>query len=311
MCSELTLKGNQYSLPEVRGKYRFNSDLSKVNWFQIGGNADVIFWPADEEDLQNFLQEISLDIPVTTIGVGSNLLVRDAGIRGVVIRLGKLFTNLDYLDSNGIISAGAGSLSSSVANFALSHNLSGLEFLVGIPGAIGGAIAMNAGAYGREVKDIFVGLDAIDRKGIKHTLEINDFNFSYRSNDIDNNWIFTRGYFKGESAADEDIKLKMDEIKSDRENSQPIKTKTSGSTFRNPDPELSDGKRAWQLIDEAGCRGLTIGDAMVSEKHCNFLINKSKATAKDMENLGEEVKKRVKLHCGVELIWEIKRIGDK
>jgi len=308
MCSEVILRKDLQNLPEIRGKYRYNSNLSKVNWFQIGGNADVIFWPEDAEDLQYFLQEASSDIPITTIGVGSNLLVRDKGVRGVVIRLGKSFTKLDNCD--GIISAGAGSLSSSVANFALANNISGLEFLVGIPGSVGGAIAMNAGAYGREVKDIFTGLEAIDRKGERHCLNIDDVNFSYRSNDIDNDYIFTKAFFRGEKSNHDAIKEKMDKIKYDREKSQPVKTKTSGSTFRNPDSEQANGKKAWELIDEAGCRGLAIGDAMVSEKHCNFLINKNKASAADMENLGEEVRKRVKLNSGVDLEWEIKRIGE-
>ncbi len=291
-------------LPKVRGKLREGAQLAKVTWFQVGGPADVMFRPKDEADLADFLKGKPEDLPVTVIGVGSNLLVRDGGIRGVVIRLGRPFTNVVVED--GAVHAGAGALDLNVAQTAQMNGIAGLEFLSGIPGTIGGALRMNAGAYGTEIKDVLVSATAIDGSGNIHTVTPDEMNMTYRHCGVPEDWIFTSAILRASSGDPEDIAKRMDEIQKSRAESQPIKSRTGGSTFANPVP-----KRAWEVIDAAGCRGLKIGGAQMSEQHCNFMINTGNATALDLEQLGDEVRRRVKEHSGVELRWEIRRIGER
>ncbi|MCC9620246.1 UDP-N-acetylmuramate dehydrogenase [Thalassospira sp. MA62] len=292
------------SLPKVRGKLREGAQLSKVTWFQVGGPADVMFRPADEDDLADFLKGKPNDMPVTVIGVGSNLLVRDGGIRGVVIRLGRPFTDATVTDGN--LHVGAGALDLNVAQTAQMHGIAGLEFLSGIPGTIGGALRMNAGAYGAEIKDILMSATAIDGTGTKHTVTPDQMDMSYRHCGLPEDWIFTSAILRGTPGDPKDIAKRMAEIQDSRAASQPIKSRTGGSTFANPTPH-----RAWEVIDAAGCRGLMVGGAQISEQHCNFMINTGDATAFDLEQLGEEVRERVKKHSGVDLRWEIRRIGER
>ena len=289
-------------LPNVRGRLSASASLAKVTWFGVGGPAEVLFKPADANDLADFLKNKPTDVPVTILGVGSNLLVRDGGIPGVVIRMGRGFVDIDVNKADVI--CGAGALDGNVALAAMEAGVTGLEFLSGVPGTIGGALRMNAGAYGAEMKNIVEGAVALDGNGNRHELSAEDLGFSYRHSTVPNDWIFVKAHLRGHAGQVEDIRGRMNDIKKAREDSQPIRTSTGGSTFKNP-----DGHKAWQLIDEAGCRGLQIGGAQVSEKHCNFLINHGDATAADIENLGEEVRRRVKEKSGVELQWEIKRIG--
>ena len=291
-------------LPKVRGKLREGAQLAKVTWFQVGGPADVMFRPEDEADLAAFLKGKPADMPVTVIGVGSNLLVRDGGIRGVVIRLGRPFT--DVVVEDGAVHAGAGALDLNVAQTAQMNGIAGLEFLSGIPGTIGGALRMNAGAYGTEIKDVLVSATAIDGSGNIHTVTPDEMNMTYRHCGVPEDWIFTSAVLRASSGDPEDIAKRMDDIQKSRAESQPIKSRTGGSTFANPVP-----KRAWEVIDAAGCRGLKIGGAQMSEQHCNFMINTGNATALDLEQLGDEVRRRVKEHSGVELRWEIRRIGER
>jgi len=291
-------------LPKVRGKLREGAQLAKVTWFQVGGPADVMFRPEDEADLADFLKGKPEDLPVTVIGVGSNLLVRDGGIRGVVIRLGRPFT--DVVVEDGAVHAGAGALDLNVAQTAQMNGIAGLEFLSGIPGTIGGALRMNAGAYGTEIKDVLVSATAIDGSGNIHTVTPEEMNMTYRHCGVPEDWIFTSAILRASSGDPEDIAKRMDDIQKSRAESQPIKSRTGGSTFANPVP-----KRAWEVIDAAGCRGLKIGGAQMSEQHCNFMINTGNATALDLEQLGDEVRRRVKEHSGVELRWEIRRIGER
>lgn len=289
-------------LPPVRGSYRLQALLSKTNWFGVGGPAEVLFRPADVEDLAYFLEQKPANIAVNVIGVGSNLLVRDGGLDGVVVKLGRGFAGVTA--EGETIHAGGAALSYNAAQFALHYGLSGLEFLVGIPGTIGGALAMNAGAYGSEIAACLVSAEVLDEQGTTHVLTPQDIGFVYRGNTLPEEWIFTKAILKGTPGNQEAIAEKMAAISARREATQPIKSRTSGSTFTNP-----TGQKAWELIDRAGCRGLAIGDAVVSEKHCNFLINQGNATAHDLESLGEEVRKRVHETTGVMLEWEVKRIG--
>ena len=298
-------------MPKLHGKMRANVDLSKLTWFRVGGPAEILFKPAGIEDLIYFLQNCPNEIPITVLGATSNLLVRDGGIKGVVIRMGRAFAEIKKLDENSIY-VGAATLDINVANFCAEIGAGGLEFLSGIPGTIGGGLKMNAGAYGAEFKDILLFAEAVDRKGNLYKLTPADMNMQYRCNNVADDIIFLGAVFKIEKVAGEDIKAKIADIKAKREQSQPIREKTGGSTFANPNrdnPEIKES--AWQLIDKAGCRGLKIGDAQMSEKHCNFIINTGEAMAEDIENLGEEVRRRVKEATGVELRWEIKRIGNK
>jgi len=289
-------------LPEVRGRYVENADLAKTTWFKVGGPAEVLFRPADTADLAEFLACRPADVPVTVIGVGSNLLVRDGGVDGVVVKLGRGFAKI-RVEGTEVI-AGAAALDLSVAMTAQEAGLTGLEFLSGIPGSIGAGLRMNAGAYGGEIKDIFVGATALDPNGHAKSLTWDDMGFRYRGCAIPACWIFTEATFSGERGDRGEIARRMQEIQSKRETTQPTRTPTGGSTFKNP-----EGGKAWELIDAAGCRGLKRGGAMVSEKHCNFLINTGTATAADLEDLGEEVRRRVFETSGISLEWEIKRIG--
>ncbi len=290
-------------LPRVRGRLSAGADLGRVTWFQVGGPAEVLFKPEDTEDLSLFLKDRPRDVPVTIIGVGSNLLVRDGGIPGVVVRLGRAFATIDHRE--GGITCGAAALDVNVARVAGDVGIAGLEFLSGVPGSIGGALRMNAGAYGKAMNDIVTGATALDDAGRRHELSADDLGFGYRQCKVPQDWIFVEAHLRGEAGNPADIQARMADIKSEREGTQPVRTNTGGSTFKNPD----DGIKAWQLIDEAGCRGLRHGGAQISEQHCNFIINDGAATAADIEALGEDVRARVKATSGVELEWEIKRIG--
>lgn len=289
-------------LPPVRGTYQFGAALKDLVWFRAGGAAEVLFRPADADDLAEFLARRPASLPVTVIGVGSNLLIRDGGIPGVVIRLPAVFGKVEV---DGLrVRAGAAALDSAVARRAADAGIAGLEFLRGVPGTIGGALRMNAGCYGTEIKDIFVEATAIDARGIKHVLSGADMQFAYRKSGIPAEYIFIEAVFEGGRDEPAAVRARMDELLARREESQPIKSKTGGSTFKNP-----PGHKAWQLIEDAGCRGLRYGDAAVSEMHCNFLINHGNASAAEIEALGEQVRARVKEQSGIELEWEIKRVG--
>ncbi|MBP6986555.1 MAG: UDP-N-acetylmuramate dehydrogenase [Alphaproteobacteria bacterium] len=289
-------------LPAVRGRYSQNTLLSTVTWFRVGGPAEVVFKPSSLQDLSVFLKEKPENIPVHVIGVGSNLLVRDGGLPGVVIRLGKGFTNI--LVDGDRIEVGAGVLDRNVAMTARDEGIGGLEFLCGIPGTIGGALRMNAGCYGAEIKDVLEYAIAMDPKGNLHRLTAQECGLSYRHSGIPQDWIFVSAGLRGVKANPQDIELKMQEMLKHRETTQPVHTRTGGSTFANP-----DGYKAWELIDQAGCRGMKVGAAQVSELHCNFLVNTGGASAKDIEQLGELVRQKVKEKFNVDLRWEIQRIG--
>ena len=294
-------------LPPVRGRLDRDAPLTKLTWFRTGGPAELLFQPADEADLIGFLRQLDPAIPVMVIGVGSNLLVRDGGIDGVVIRLGKPFARIEV--DGGVVRAGAGAMDVTVAAAAQQAGLTGMEFLRGVPGTIGGALRMNAGAYGTEMADILISARAVDRAGRVHPIDRADMGYSYRRSTVPADWIFLSADLQGQPDDREAIAGRMMAISAARENAQPLRTRTGGSTFKNPDPGLSDGRSAWQLIEEAGCRGLARGDAVVSDKHCNFLINRGGATAADIEALGEDVRRRVKAATGVALDWEIRRVG--
>ncbi len=290
-------------LPPVRGRLAANAAIGPMTWFRVGGPAEVLFRPADERDLADFLAGTPEDIPVTVIGVGSNLLVRDGGVRGVVVRLGRGFVNITPGDDQ--ISAGAGALDLNVALTAAQAGIEGLEFLSGIPGTIGGGFQTNAGAYGTEFKDVLISADSVDRGGNIHRVSAAELGFSYRHSAAPADWIFTGAIFRGKHGDRAVIAQRMSAIQEAREAAQPIRARTGGSTFANP-PE----HHAWELVDRAGCRGLIRGGAMVSEKHTNFLINTGDASAADIESLGEEVRRRVHDRFGVMLEWEIRRIGE-
>lgn len=289
-------------LPPVRGRLSEGSSLANVTWFRVGGPAEVLFKPADLEDLRSFIAQKPADVPVTLLGVGSNLLVRDGGIPGVVIRLGRAFAEI-RIEGNRVI-AGAAALDLNVALAARDAGLGGLEFLSGIPGTIGGALRMNAGAYGSDMAAVLRQATAIDATGTLRQLDHADMGFTYRHAAIAEDWIFIGAELAGSPDQVAAIRERIEAIQQSRAESQPIRARTGGSTFVNPTPH-----RAWELIDGAGCRGLRLGGAMVSEKHCNFLINTGTATAADIEALGEEVRRRVREHSGINLQWEIKRIG--
>lgn len=290
------------ALPELRGKLTANAPIADVTWFRVGGPAQVLFQPADEADLAYALAHLPAEIPVTVIGLGSNLIVRDGGVPGMVIRLGRGFTDI-AVDGTTIV-AGAGVPDVKVARAAADAGLAGLAFLRGIPGAIGGALRMNGGAYGGETKDALMSARAVDRAGRIHVLSLDDMGFTYRHSAAPEDFIFTQATFRGTPGDVAEIQAEMERITSSREATQPIKSRTGGSTFKNP-----PGQKAWQLVDAAGCRGLVMGRAQVSEMHTNFLINLGGATAAEIEGLGEEVRRRVLETSGVTLEWEIKRIG--
>jgi UDP-N-acetylmuramate dehydrogenase len=291
------------AMPELRGRMLANQSLAELTWFRVGGPAQVLFTPVDEDDLAYFLNHLPQELQVYVVGVGSNLIVRDGGLPGVVIRLAPRGFG-EASASGDIVTAGAAALDKRVAETAASANLAGLEFYFGIPGTIGGALRMNAGANGDETKDVLVGATGIGRDGQRHVFSNAEMKFVYRNSGVDPSVIFTSARFQGKAATSEAIRVRMNEVQAHREAAQPIREKTGGSTFKNP-----PGESAWKLIDAAGCRGLRVGGAQVSEMHCNFLINTGEATGHDIETLGETVRTRVKENSGIELHWEIKRIG--
>src|SRR6267154_5216592 len=291
------------AMPDLRGRLLANQSLAELTWFRVGGPAQILFTPADEDDLAYFLARLPKEFSVYIVGVGSNLIVRDGGLPGVVIRLsprafGETSANRDT------VSAGAATLDKRVAETAAAANLGGLEFFFGIPGTIGGALRMNAGANGSETRDVLVEASGVGRDGRKQIFDNAGMKFIYRNSGVDPSIIFTAARCRGLMAVPEAIRARMNEVQNHRETAQPIREKTGGSTFKNP-----PGQSAWKLIDAAGCRGLRVGDAEVSEMHCNFLINTGAATGHDIETLGETVRARVKENSGIELQWEIKRIG--
>ena len=290
-------------LPELRGRLMANQPLAELTWFRVGGPAQVLFMPEDEADLAYALRQLPTEIPVTVIGLGSNLIVRDAGVPGVVIRLGRGFGEVKVEDG-ARIRAGTAVPDVKVSRAAQEAAITGLAFFRGIPGAIGGALRMNAGAYGRETKDALIEARAVDRQGRLRVFSNGDMHYTYRHCGAPDDVIFTQALFQGAPGDPAAIAVEMDKITESREATQPIKSRTGGSTFKNP-----PGHKAWQLIDAAGCRGLKHGAAQVSEMHCNFLINLGGATAADIETRGEAVRRRVRENSGVELEWEIKRIG--
>jgi len=291
-------------LPPVRGKIEQHAPLHKLTWFKVGGPADILFTPEDKQDLIDFLKKLPRHIPVMPLGVGSNLLVRDGGINGVVIRFGKKFSSIKI--DGTILNVGAGCPDISVASAARDAGIAGLEFLRGVPGTMGGALKMNAGAYGSEIADVFVTAEAVDRAGNLHLLNPEQMGFSYRHTAVPEDYIFVGASLRGRVGQKAGIAARMKEIGAAREESQPLRSRTGGSTFKNP-----DGDKAWKLVDGAGCRGMRIGGAQVSEKHCNFLINQGGATAHDIENLGEEIRRRVMNNSGINLEWEIQIVGEK
>jgi UDP-N-acetylmuramate dehydrogenase len=290
-------------MPDLRGRLVANQPLREFTWFRVGGPAQLLFMPEDEADLSYFLAHLPPEIAVTIIGLGSNLIVRDGGIPGVVIRLGRGFGNIT-VEAGARIRAGAAAPDVKVARAAQDAAIAGLAFLRGIPGAIGGALRMNGGAYGGETKDVLLAARGVDRSGRTHTFNNAEMHYAYRDCGVPEDVIFTEALFRGTAGNPAVIAGEMDRITESREATQPIKSRTGGSTFKNP-----PGHKAWQLIDAAGCRGLTVGAAQVSELHCNFLINRGGASAADIEKLGEAVRSRVRETSGVELEWEIKRIG--
>jgi UDP-N-acetylmuramate dehydrogenase len=291
------------ALPQLRGRLLANEPLAPLTWFRVGGPAQALFMPEDESDLAYALEAVPRDVPVTVIGLGSNLIVRDGGVAGVVIRLGRGFSETK-IEPGSRLRAGTAVPDLRVAKAAQEAGIAGLAFYRGIPGAIGGALRMNGGAYGRETKDVLIEARGVDRAGTIRTYSNREMHFTYRHCGVGDDVIFTAALFQGAPGDPVAIAAEMDEITAKRETTQPVKSRTGGSTFKNP-----PGHKAWQLIDAAGCRGLVIGGAQVSELHCNFLINRGDATAADIENLGEEVRRRVHDNSGVTLEWEIKRIG--
>ena len=297
------------TLPAVRGKLTAKAPLAPLVWFKSGGPADWLFEPKDADDLADFLRDLDPAIPVMALGLGSNLIVRDGGFPGVVVRLGKAFAKITASADKGgdrFVTAGGGAPGISVASAARDAGIAGTEFLRGIPGTVGGAVRMNAGAYGREVQDILVSADVVLRTGEIKTLLNWQLEYTYRHSGLPEGSIVVSAVFHGTEGDPATIQAEMDRISASREASQPLRSKTGGSTFKNP-----DGHKAWQLVDEAGCRGFAVGGAQVSEKHTNFLINTGEATSADIEALGEEVRRRVKDKSGIELQWEIQRVGVK
>jgi UDP-N-acetylmuramate dehydrogenase len=290
-------------MPALRGRLMANQSLAELTWFRVGGPAQVLFMPEDEADLADFLAHLPAQIPVVVIGLGSNLIVRDGGVPGVVIRLGRGFGEVKVEDGSRI-RAGTAAPDVKVSRAAQEAAIAGLAFFRGIPGAVGGALRMNGGAYGRETKDALIEARGVDRAGRLRVFSNGDMHYSYRHCGAPDDIVFTQALFQGAPGDPAAIAAEMEKITESREATQPIKSRTGGSTFKNP-----PGHKAWQLIDAAGCRGLKVGGAQVSQMHCNFLINLGSATAADIETLGETVRRRVKENSGVELEWEIMRIG--
>ena len=291
------------TMPQVRGKLTPNAPLAPLVWFKSGGTAEWLFEPSDEDDLVSFLRELDPDVPVMALGLGSNLIVRDGGVAGVVVRLGKAFSKIEQLDET-TVRCGGGASGILVSSTARDHGIAGLEFLRGIPGTVGGFVRMNGGAYGREVRDILVSARVALRSGEVVEWPLEKLGYTYRHSDVPAGAVVIEAVFRGTPGDPAAIGAEMDAIARAREESQPLRSRTGGSTFKNP-----AGHKAWALIDAAGCRGLTMGDAQVSEKHCNFLLNLGSASSSEIEALGEEVRRRVKADSGIELEWEIQRVG--
>ena len=295
-------------LPDVRGSLKADVPLAPYTWLRVGGAAQAFFMPKDEVDLAHFLSSTPEDIPVQVLGVASNTLVRDGGVKGVVIRLGPAFGKVS---ADGLrVTAGAAALDNKVAKVAAAAGIAGLEFYAGIPGTIGGALRMNAGCYGAETKDILKEVVAIDRRGRRCVMSLSEMGYSYRHCSAPKDLIFVEAVFEGKADVPADITARIDAITAKREDSQPIREKTGGSTFKNPDQTQSGGRGAWQVIDAAGGRGFRVGGAQMSEKHCNFMINTGDASAADLEKLGETMREMVKQSQGVDLEWEVRRIGE-
>jgi UDP-N-acetylmuramate dehydrogenase len=303
MAAARILAGTLDRLPPVRGRLRADVALAPLTWFRVGGPAEILFRPADRDDLAAFLAGCPADIPVMTLGVASNLLVRDGGVPGVVIRLGGAFAGVET--DGDRVTAGAGALDMTVAEHAAQAGLAGLEFLAGIPGTIGGAVRMNAGAYGREMVDILESVTLVTRSGGIVTADRDAIGLRYRGSALPEGGVIVAATLRGAQDDRSNVAARMRDIEARRQASQPVRARTGGSTFANP-----DGVKAWELIDRAGCRGLRIGGAQVSEQHCNFLINTGSASAADIEALGEEIRRRVHAISGIMLRWEILRIGD-
>ena len=297
-------------LPPVRGKYVENAPLAGITWLRVGGPAEVLFLPADEADLARFLAETPEDVPVHVLGAGSNTLARDGGVKGVVIKLTPAFGRAEPMDGHRL-RAGAAMLDKMAAKAAAKAGIAGLEFYVGVPGTIGGALRMNAGCYGTETKDVLVEAVALDRRGRRIVAGPDEMGHGYRACAAPDDWIFTEAVFQGRPDDPAAITARMDAITQQREQTQPIREKTSGSTFKNPDKELSGGLSAWQLVDKVGGRGRTVGGARFSELHANFLINDGTASADDLESLVEGVREDVLDQTGVALVWEVKRLGER
>ena len=304
-----------HSLPKVRGRLQADFDLSALSWLRVGGKAQVLFQPADSDDLREFLRDLSADIPVFTIGVCSNLIIRDGGVKGVVIRLGRGFNDVEVL-ADSQIRAGAGALDSIVAKRAAEAGID-LAFLRTIPGSIGGAVKMNAGCYGRYIADVFMGCEGVTRAGETITLTRTDIDFAYRKTNLPDGFIVTSAILQGNADSPDAINAKMDSALAKRAETQPIDMRSCGSTFRNPAGYSSTGAiddpntlKAWKLIEDAGLRGATLGGAQMSPKHCNFLVNTGGATAHDLEKLGNDIQKKVFKSTGIMLEWEIERIGE-
>jgi len=293
------------TLPKVAGKLTADAPLAPLVWFKSGGAAEWLFEPKDLADLQGFLRDLDPAVPVMALGLGSNLIVRDGGVPGVVVRLGKAFAKVTPVDEV-TLDCGGGASGILVSSTARDSGIAGLEFLRSIPGTVGGFVRMNGGAYGGEVKDILVDCDVVLRSGELVTLPVAELGYTYRHSELPEGAIVVAARFRGRPGEAAAIQAEMDRISASREASQPLRSKTGGSTFKNP-----DGHKAWELVDRAGCRGLTLGGAQVSEKHTNFLINTGTATSTEIEDLGDEVRRRVRENSGVELEWEIQRVGRK
>jgi UDP-N-acetylmuramate dehydrogenase len=291
------------SLPRVRGRLTADAPLAPLVWFKSGGAAEWLFEPADVDDLRDFLAALDPAVPVMGLGLGSNLIVRDGGVPGVVVRLGKAFAKVERLDAT-TLRCGGGASGILVSSTARDAGIGGVEFLRSIPGTVGGFVRMNGGAYGREVRDVLVEAEIVLRSGQREVLGLAELGYTYRHSDLPEGAVVVSATFRGEVGDPAAIQAEMDRIAAEREASQPLRSRTGGSTFKNP-----EGHKAWQLVDAAGCRGLTRGDAQVSEKHCNFLLNLGTARSADIEALGEEVREKVKATSGVTLEWEIQRVG--
>jgi UDP-N-acetylmuramate dehydrogenase len=294
---------NVAELPRVAGRLTEHAPLAPLVWFKSGGAAEWLFEPKDVDDLSALLADLDPAVPVMALGLGSNMIVRDGGVPGVVVRLSKAFAKVDVLDAT-TLRCGGGASGILVSSIARDAGIGGVEFLRSIPGTVGGFVRMNGGAYGREVKDILVECEVVLRSGQRRTMPLNALGYTYRHSELPAGCVVVSATFRGHRAEPSAIQVEMDRIAASREATQPLRSRTGGSTFKNP-----PGTRAWKEIDEAGCRGLQIGDAQVSEKHCNFLLNLGKATSAEIEALGEEVRARVKAHSGIDLEWEIQRVG--